>query len=123
MGAILLAFVAMGIFRAGGRPGIRIEPRVPVIGKRTPVKIELSESPRGLTRVTVELVQSEKSAVLADKGYEYRSQFSFWDPDRQGHPARDAGREVMTGLPEVATIRVTAGRAETNSGIEARGCN
>jgi hypothetical protein len=115
MGAILLAFVAMGIFRAGGRPGIRIEPRVPVIGKRTPVKIELSESPRGLTRVTVELVQSEKSAVLADKGYEYRSQFSFWGP-RTGKDTLqvDAGREVMTGLTGgVATIRVTAGRAET----------
>jgi hypothetical protein len=115
IGAVLLLFIALGFFRAGGRPGIRIEPRVPVIGKRTPVKIELSESRRGLTYVTVELVQGEKSAVLANKTYEFGSQFSFWGPRTARDTLQvDAGREVMTGLTGGdATIRVTAGRAGT----------
>jgi len=115
IGAILLLFVALGVFRAGGHPEIRIEPRVPVIGKRTPVKIELSEPRRGLTHVTVELVQGEKSAVLADKSYEYGSQFSLWGSRTAKDTLQvDAGREVMTGLTGGnATIRVTAGRAGT----------
>jgi hypothetical protein len=78
MGVLLLGFAAQGIFRAGGVPGIKIEPAMPVIGKRTPVKIKLTEPRRGLTHVRVELIQGDKTVQLGDKSYSFASQFAFW---------------------------------------------
>jgi murein DD-endopeptidase MepM/ murein hydrolase activator NlpD len=111
----ILAFVAFGIFRAGGPPDIRIEPRMPVIGKRTPVKIELSEHRRGLTHVKVELIQGEKSVKLEEKSYPFRSQFSFWGPKTDKDILLvEVGRQAMPELTGgTAVIRVTAGRAGT----------
>jgi murein DD-endopeptidase MepM/ murein hydrolase activator NlpD len=114
-GLILLAFVAQGIFRAGGSPYIKIEPGMPAIGKRTPIKIELSETRRGLTHVKVELRQGDKAATLVDKNYHFGSQFSFWGA-KTGRDTLvfEAGRQVLPSLSAgSATIRVTADRAGT----------
>jgi murein DD-endopeptidase MepM/ murein hydrolase activator NlpD len=114
-GLVLAAFVALGIFRVGGQPDVKIEPGMPAIGKRTPVKIEISEPRRGLTRVKVEMLQGSNAVVLADKNYPASSQFSFW----RANTAKDvlhveAGKKNMPALTGgAATIRVTVDRSGT----------
>jgi murein DD-endopeptidase MepM/ murein hydrolase activator NlpD len=112
---ILLLFILQGIFLAGKTPSIDIETALPAIGKQTSFQIKVSEFRRGLTFVKVELLQGDKSATLAEKGYRASSQFYPW------------GRKTVTDaftcacdvrkVPELqegsATIRVTAGRAST----------
>ncbi len=112
---IILAFVGLGIFRAGGEPDIRIQPAMAAIGKRTPVKVEVSEPKRGLTHVKIELIQGGKSATLAEKSYPYGSQFSFWGP-KTGKDVLEveAGRRTLPNLTGgTAIIRVAASRAGT----------
>ncbi len=112
---IVLAFLAQGLFRAGGSPDINIKPGMSVIGKRTPVTVEVAESRRGLTHVKIELRQGEKSATLAEKSYETSSQFFFWRSKTEKDMLKvEAGRLSMPGLTGGnATIRVTADRAGT----------
>jgi murein DD-endopeptidase MepM/ murein hydrolase activator NlpD len=114
-GAMLLAFVALGVLRVGGPPDIRIEPRMSAIGKRTPVKINVSEPRRGLKHVKVEFLQGDKVTILADKNYPLSSQF-FGRGSRIDKDALEveAGRQTLPGLmPGSAAIRVTADRAGT----------
>jgi murein DD-endopeptidase MepM/ murein hydrolase activator NlpD len=115
LGVMLLAFVAQGFFRAGGVPGIKIEPAMPVIGKRTLVKIQLSEPRRGLMHVRVDLLQGDKSVRLEDKRYSFASQFAFWGSRTANDTlVVEAGRQTLPGLTGgTATIRVTAERAGT----------
>jgi murein DD-endopeptidase MepM/ murein hydrolase activator NlpD len=112
---IILAFVGIGIFRAGSAPDIKIQPEMAAIGKRTPVKVEISESQRGLTYVKVELIQGDKAATLAEKNYPFGSQFSFWGAKTvKDILLTEAGRQSLPGLTGgTAVIRVTAGRAGT----------
>jgi len=115
LGLILLTFVALGLFRAGGEPDIQIKPGMPLIGKQTPFEIEISEPRRGLAHVTVEFFQGDERVTLADKTYPTSSQFFFWG----GKTERDtltveAGQQVLPNLTGgSATIRVTAERAST----------
>ncbi len=109
------AIFALSFYRAGGEPRISIVPAMPVIGKRTPVKIEVAEPRRGLTQVKVELVQGDKTDVLVDKSYPYQSWLSFWGSktERDSFPLT-VGRETNPSLRGgTAAIRVTAGRAGT----------
>ncbi len=112
---VLVALVAQGIFRAGGYPQVKIEPGMSAIGKRTPVKIELSEPRRGLTHVKVELRQGDKTVTLADKSYPAGSQFSLWGPKTEKDTLSiEAGRQTLpTLIGGSATIRVTVDRAST----------
>jgi murein DD-endopeptidase MepM/ murein hydrolase activator NlpD len=112
---VLLGFLAQGIWRVSSRPGIRIEPGLPVIGKRTPIKVEVSESRRGLTHVKVELYQGDQALTLADKDYPFRSQFVFWGPKTEKDIVlAEAGRQSLPTLTGgTATIRVTVARAGT----------
>jgi murein DD-endopeptidase MepM/ murein hydrolase activator NlpD len=114
-GVVLLGLVAHGIFGAGSIPGIKIEPAMPVIGKRTPVTVEISEPRRGLTRVTVELIQGEKAVKLKDLRYPAASQFAFWSAKVPKDTfVVEAGRQTMPALTGgMATVRVTAERAGT----------
>ena len=111
----VLSFLGLGIFRVGGEPHVKITPKMPVIGKRTPVTIDISEPRRGLTHVRIELVQGAKSALLSEKAYTPSSQIPFWG-SKEIHDfiEIDAGRQ---SFPELiggsATIRVTAARAAT----------
>jgi len=116
LGVILLAVFAHGFFRTGGSPSIKIEPSMPVIGKRTLVKIELAEPRRGLTHVSVDLLQGDKAVRLADKNYQFASQFSFWGAKKTARDVLlvEAGRQTLPTLTGgTATIRVTAERAGT----------
>jgi hypothetical protein len=115
LGIVLLAFLALGFFRAGAVPGIKIVPTMPVIGKRTPVRIEISEPGRGLTHVSVDLLQGDKAVRLADKKYSFASQFAFWGAKTvKDILLVEAGRQTLPALTGgTATIRVTAERAGT----------
>jgi murein DD-endopeptidase MepM/ murein hydrolase activator NlpD len=112
---MLVAFAAFGFFRVGGTPTIKIEPAMPAIGKRTPLKVEVSEPRRGLTRVKVELQQGDKKATLAEKTYPLSSQFFLWRPKTDKDILTvEAGQKVLPSLAGgTAAIRVTAGRAGT----------
>jgi murein DD-endopeptidase MepM/ murein hydrolase activator NlpD len=114
-GVVLLGLVAHGIFRTGSVPGIKIEPAMPVIGKRTQVKVEISEPRRGLTHVTVELIQGNKTVKLKDKRYPFASQFSFWGAKvPKDTLLAEAGSQTMPTLTGgTATVRVTVERAGT----------
>lgn len=112
---LLLGFLALGFFRAGAPPQIVIASAAPVIGKRTIIKVDASEPRRGLTSITVELIQGGKTEILAERSYEPRAWFKFWGPltARDGISV-DVGRDTVAGLmPGEATIRVRAGRAGT----------
>jgi murein DD-endopeptidase MepM/ murein hydrolase activator NlpD len=107
--------VGIGILRVSGLPNIQIEPAVPIIGKRTPVQVTVTQSGRGLSHVRLELVQGEQVITLAEKGYAVPSAISFW-----GHPSTKdelsvvVGRETMPGLRAgQAVIRVVVERAGT----------
>jgi len=114
-GIILLSFVALGIFHVGGVPEIKIEPGMQAIGKRTPLKIEVSETRRGLTNVRVELLQGNRSMKLIEMSYPHRSQFSFWS-EITGRDTfnLEVGKQTLPALTGgTAIIRVTAERANT----------
>lgn len=115
LGVLVLAFLGMEFFRAGGTPEIKIQPGMPVIGKKTLVKIEASEPRRGLTRVTVEMLQDGKAVQLEDKKYTYASHYDFWgDKTPKDVLLVEAGRNTFPGLTGgTATIKVTAERAGT----------
>ena len=113
--AVVLAIGGLEVMRVGPPPEIKIQPLVPVIGKRTPVTIEVNEPNRGLSYVKVELVQGDHVENLAEKSFAYPSALAFWG----ARTARDTipvqiGRDAISGLKGgQATIRVTAGRTGT----------
>ncbi len=115
VGLALLAVIGVGVFRVGPPPVINIRPATQVIGKRTPVTIEVTETDRGLSHVKVEFVQGERVDSLADKTYAYRGPLAFWGA-RSVHDSIvvQVGRETIEGIKSgQATIRVTADRAGT----------
>jgi murein DD-endopeptidase MepM/ murein hydrolase activator NlpD len=112
---LLLGFLAVEILRVGPPPEISILPASPVIGKRTQVKVSVAEPVRGLSSVTVEFVQGERTEKLAERTYSPRSTFQFWGARTERDSITvDVGRDTITGLkPGDAAIRVRAGRAST----------
>jgi hypothetical protein len=112
---IVLGIAVLSFMRVGGVPVIKIDPAMQAIGRRTPVKIEVSEPKRGLTHVTVELNFEGKSQVIADKRYTYQSVFAFWGQ----HTDRDTlsvevGKESVPDLKGGnAVIHVAVERAAT----------
>ena len=90
-GFLVLAGLAVEILRVGPPPLISIKPAIPVIGKRTPVTIEIVEPKRGLSRVTVEFDQGEQRQTLAEKNYALPAALAFWG-------ARTAGDTLLVTL-------------------------
>ncbi|HSW39934.1 MAG TPA: M23 family metallopeptidase [Acidobacteriota bacterium] len=112
---IVLAAVGTGIFYVGNPPEITIDPKMPVIGMKTPVRVEISAPRRGLTHVKIEIVQGDSSALLLEKTYPSSSSIPFIGEGIYRDEALvEAGRQ---NFPELkggsAVIRVTAGRAGT----------
>lgn len=112
---VLLVPLGWGLFRVGPPPDINIRPAVPVIGKRTPITVEVSEPKRGLSYVRVEFVQGDRVENLAEKSYPQPPAFKFWGTsDTHDTVAVQVGRDTITGLKAgQASIRVTAGRLGT----------
>jgi murein DD-endopeptidase MepM/ murein hydrolase activator NlpD len=114
-GVAVIAVLVLEVVRVGPPPIINIRPAVPVIGKRTPVTVELSEPSRGLSHVKVEFLQGDRVENLAGKDYNLPSALSFWGArTTQDTISLQVGRETISGLKAgQASIRVTAGRAGT----------
>ncbi len=105
-----LAFFAL---RTGPEPQIKIEPAAKVIGRKTPITVQVSEPSRGLGTVTVELVQGDAVQKLGESVHALPPGWAFW---RKGTPSDQlhvvAGKDTVKDLkPGNAVIRVTAGRA------------
>ncbi len=109
----LLVFAGIAAFRAGGAPSIAIKPGASAIGKRTPIAVEVAEPGRGLSSVTVELVQGERAEVLKKQDYAPRPAWAFFGKKTERDTLQvEVGRETVKDLKQgTATIRVTAARA------------
>lgn len=116
--ALVLVVAVLGIvaylgFRVGPPPVIAIQPAAEMIGRKTPVTVQVSEPRRGVGQVTVELVQGETVRKLAEASGEQSPAWALW---RSGTPSSelrfDVGKDTIKDLaPGNATIRVTAERA------------
>lgn len=112
---ILAGVIAEGILRVGASPDIKIQPALPAIGKKTPIKIEVAEPRRGLTHVRVEFVQGNRVEPVAEKTYPPASWIPFSRPaSAQDTITVEVGRETITNLKNGdALIRVFADRIGT----------
>ena len=112
---VMLAGLAVEILRVGPPPEVSIKPAIPVIGKRTPITVEITEPKRGLSHVKVEFLQGERSVILAEKTYPLPAALAFWVSRTAGDTlVVTVGRETIPGLKAgEGTIRVTADRAGT----------
>ena len=115
--AVLIAGLLLAWFRVGPPPQVEIEAGLPGIGPRTPIVVRLAEPGRGLSRVTVELVQTgtDRRGVLEERLHEPRPFWAFWGSRvASDEIAVDVGSETMPDLVTgEATVRVTAERAAT----------
>jgi murein DD-endopeptidase MepM/ murein hydrolase activator NlpD len=114
-GVCVIILLALELVRVGPPPTINIRPEIRVIGKRTPVTVEISAPRRGLRHVKVEFVQGERVESLAERSYAGPSALNFWGSRTVGDTISfQIGRETITGLKAGhASIRVTADRAGT----------
>lgn len=114
-GLFALVELGLGILRVGPPPEISIRPATRMIGRRTPVTVEVAEPKRGLSYIKVEFVQGNRVESLAERRYSYPPALAFWG-SRTAHDTIvvQVGRETIIGLKaDQATIRVTAGRTGT----------
>lgn len=115
--AAVVALVVGGLaaFRVGPPPTIEIGAALPGIGKRTPVTVTVAEPERGLSSVTVELVQGDRVVTLAERTWTPLEPWALWGRSTPSDElALEVGSEVQEGLTEgEAEIRVTAGRASS----------
>jgi murein DD-endopeptidase MepM/ murein hydrolase activator NlpD len=115
LAALAAAVVALALVRVGPPPRIEIEPARPGIGPATQVVVRVDEPGRGLSGVTVELVQGERRVTLAERSYRPRPFWAFWGPRTTSDEITfEVGRKAQPDLePGEATLRVAAGRAPT----------
>jgi murein DD-endopeptidase MepM/ murein hydrolase activator NlpD len=108
-----LIYLGLAAFRAGGEPVVTIEPEMPGIGKRTPVRVIVEEEGRGLAGFRAELVQGERVELLQSREYTPLEPWQFWgDTVTREEITLEVGSETVEGLREgPALIRVTADRA------------
>lgn len=112
---VALGVAALSALRVGGAPQVEIDPGFAGIGRRTSVGVTATEGGRGLAELRVELVQGDRTEVVAERSYAPRPALAFWGPrtttDRMGV---EVGSEAVEGLRSgEATLRVVAARAGT----------
>ena len=108
-----LVFAVRGAFRSGAAPEVVIVPGGKAIGVKTPVTVTVSEPVRGLTGVTIALVQGDRKSALASKRYTPAPAWSFRGSKTESDTFKlEVGRDVQKDLKQgSATIRVVADRA------------
>jgi murein DD-endopeptidase MepM/ murein hydrolase activator NlpD len=113
VGLAVAAIVTLGVTR-NPAPKLELTPAKPGIGRGgVEVQVVASEPSRGLSRVSVELTQNDKTVPLGDKTYSARPFWAFWGE----RTATDSfavvlDRDGVKALKEgPATLRATAERA------------
>ncbi|HEX6851744.1 MAG TPA: M23 family metallopeptidase [Candidatus Polarisedimenticolaceae bacterium] len=108
-----LVAAALGAFRAGPAPEIRIESAAKAIGRKAAVTVMASEPSRGLSALKVELVQGDKVFPLAEKSYVARPSWAFWGPKTDAESLTlEIGKDAVKDLRQgEAIVRATATRA------------
>lgn len=111
----ILVVVLLALFGlyTGPSPEVSLEPRLPGIGRRTPVAVRVAH-PERLEKVTVELIQGEEAKPVAEQTFEPRPAWKFWEDRDPMTFTVEVGRETVEGLRAGdATVRVTAQKAGT----------
>jgi hypothetical protein len=111
----LAVLLGLALVRVGAAPEVTIEPELPGIGKKTPLRVTVREPGRGLSDVRVEIVQGDRVELLAGNRYTPRTFWKFWgDRTVEDVVTAEVGSSKQDWLREgPAKIRVTAGRAST----------
>jgi murein DD-endopeptidase MepM/ murein hydrolase activator NlpD len=111
----VILLLLLALLRVGAVPDVEIEPALPGIGPRTPVAVRVTTSGRGLGRLAFELLQEDRTELLAERVFEPRPFWAFWGARVvEATVDLEVGSETVSGLREgEATLRVTAERAPT----------
>ena len=110
---LAVAYLLLGALRLGPAPWVAIESERPAVGQGTRVVARFAEPARGLGGIRLELVQGEKSVVLAEERFSRASAFS---PTRgqftpKAELAATVGRASQAWLREGDADTRAAGRA------------
>lgn len=109
---LVVAVVAVATFYTGAEPSVKIEPGMPGIGRRTPIKIHI-EDPQRVEKVRVELVQGADVKPVQEKEFQAKPAWAFGSVPPVDMRV-DVGRETVKGLRSGdATVRVSVERAGT----------
>jgi murein DD-endopeptidase MepM/ murein hydrolase activator NlpD len=105
-----LAIAGLGAFRVGPAPVISIRPSQPAIGRATTAEVEVTEPSRGLSQVTVELVQGGVAIPLAEESFRSLAGWKLWgDRTERKVWKLDIGKDARPALAEgEAVLRVAA---------------
>lgn len=112
---VAIPWLILAATRVGGEPQLEILPALPGIGQQTSITVTAAEPSRGLSQVTVDLVQGDVVTPLAEKNYTPRPFWAFWGEIQPSDEiVVEVGRKVQKDLQRGdATIRVRAGRTGT----------
>ncbi|MBP7146500.1 MAG: M23 family metallopeptidase [Acidobacteria bacterium] len=110
---LALVYFVLGALRAAPPPAVTLDAARPAIGGATEVRAQFKEPRRGLAEVTLEIVQGDKSAVLAHETFAHGSLYPF--RSRPVHPEAELKATVGRGAPDwlregEAVLRATATR-------------
>ncbi len=113
--ALLLTAGAIATFRVGGTPKLSLRADRPALGRRTSVRLTAEERGRGLTALNLELLQGDRTLVLARRTYTPRPPWAFWGARTAGDEITvEVGTDTVKGLQSgEAILRATALRAGT----------
>ena len=105
-----LGVAGLGAFRLGPAPVIAIRTSQPAIGRSTTAEIEVTEPSRGLSKVTVELVQGSVTLPLAEESFRPLAGWKLWGERTERKVWKLAiGKDARPGLAEGdAVLRVAA---------------
>ncbi len=112
---LVAPLLAMALFRVGPPPGLEITADRPGIGPSTRIDISAVESTRGLSSLTLTLIQGDRQEILVQEDFNPRPFWAFWGSRTQQYDGYvEVGSETLDDL-EVGpiTLRWTAGRAAT----------
>ncbi|MFL6291580.1 MAG: M23 family metallopeptidase, partial [Thermoanaerobaculia bacterium] len=109
---LVVAAVAAATFYTGAEPKVKVEPGLPGIGRRTPIKIRI-EDPQRVTKVRVEVVQGSDVKPVQEKEYQPKPVWALGSAPPIEMTV-DVGRETVKGLRSGdAVVRVSAEREGT----------
>ncbi len=107
---LVVAVVAVATFYTGAEPSVKMQPGMPGIGRRTPIKIHI-EDPQRVEKVRVEVIQGSDVKPVQEKVFVARPVWALGSVPPVDMTV-DVGRETVKGLRSGdATVRVSVDRA------------